>query len=389
MPSQNKLYQGLVIGFTLVLMLVAGVLGANLVKERQNLSKKAVSWCASLAGNKKCCHANNCNGPVAGNDVDTNGCGSGVINGVWVSMWCCNDCYVAETTPTPTATPTVTVTPGGATATPTLTPTPGGSSATATPTSSSGGFNWCRDATWSIPATQSEKLAGVCCYRNTSANACNGVRYARSKVHPYSGLADSTVDNDENLDGCYNPSSSIDIWCCKTCSGSNGAPYHFVPEPSVTQGGATATPTRTASPTPTSGANLTPTPSPTPGQPGSLTLVVAARVQGFDANHQPQALATIKAKNTSFSKTFILPESGVSEEIDLTGLQAGQNYDFVFTIWGFLTIKKNITLVAGRNPDIGEYLLGTFKTGDLNGDNQVNGLDYSLMKLGYGQNGGQ
>jgi len=185
------------------------------------------------------------------------------------------------------------------------------------------------------------------------------------------------------------------IKCCSVCQTATRvstptATRSPTPSPTATlvPGAATVTPTATRSPTPTptgptpTGATATPTPT---GGAGGLTLSVAARLQGFSADNQQKVLLTVNAKGTSFTKSFILPESGVLESLDLTGLQAGQTYNLIFSSWGFLSIKKNVTLVSGRNPSIGNLLLGTFKSGDLNGDNQVNGLDWSLMKMHYGE----
>jgi hypothetical protein len=47
-----------------------------------------------------------------------------------------------------------------------------------------------------------------------------------------------------------------------------------------------------------------------------------------------------------------------------------------------------LTITAGQNPPAGGYLdFGLLKAGDLNGDDQINGLDWSLLKNQYGESG--
>jgi len=146
----------------------------------------------------------------------------------------------------------------------------------------------------------------------------------------------------------------------------------------------TPTPTVSQSPSPTCGPTSTPGPEPTPT--GGATLYIKASFEGSTTSQSPM-LVTLKTKDTDFSKTVVLSEEGESEEIILEGLSVGQSYEFLISSFGFLTNKQPLTLSTGRNPASGFLDFGTLKSGDLNDDNQINGLDWSWMKLNYGENG--
>ena len=256
--------------------------------------------------------------------------------------------------------------------------TPGG---VISPTS---GLNWCRDVTWSWNGT-SEKLSGSCCYRTSSANACKQgtARYMKSKSHPVGGFAEGTADHDKINEGCWNPSNpGIDIWCCKECAGGNEAPYYGG------GGGPTSTQMPTSTPILQPSSTPTATPSPTPTLiPTTPILFFKAQFQGFSAGNQPKMRVSLSAAGTSFSQAVILSEKGESEAVILSGLTASQTYQFLLSGPGFLTAKKSLTISAGRNPSSGFLDFGTLKTGDLNADDQVNGLDWSWMKGNYGDTG--
>lgn len=131
---------------------------------------------------------------------------------------------------------------------------------------------------------------------------------------------------------------------------------------------------------------LTPPVTP-PVFPAESSLFFKVKFQGLPESNYPPMGVSLKAKGTNFEKFVILSEKGESGEISLEGLQPEKTYDFLLSCWGFLTSKKTLTLKKGRNPDSGYLDFGTLKAGDLNGDDQINGLDWSLMKMYYGSSG--
>ncbi len=126
-------------------------------------------------------------------------------------------------------------------------------------------------------------------------------------------------------------------------------------------------------------------PTTTPG-PGSQVLYFKTKFEGFSFGNQPKMLTTIKVSGLNFSQTLVLPENGESPGIEIP-ITAGRSYDFLLSAPGFLTAKKSLSINSGRNPASGFLDFGTLKSGDLNDDNQINGLDWSWMKLNYGENG--
>lgn len=253
---------------------------------------------------------------------------------------------------------------------PTLTPGPtatGTSGPTNTPTQAP---NWCMSQ------------GGVCC-QSTGAFPCSGDRLQHSS-------------GDAKCDGCWRSSGTF--WCCSGGCGY-GTPQPFVTPiagcalPTATQppGGPTATATQPPSgPTSTLAPTLTPeptTPYPTAtGVPGEI-LYLKANFQGFSSGDEEEFGVTLKAKDTDYATSLILPADGKSEAIGLEDLEVGETYDLVLSSWGFLSVKKSLTVRDGRNPASGYFDFGTLRTGDLNGDNQINGLDWSLMKLNFGESG--
>jgi len=255
---------------------------------------------------------------------------------------------------------------------PTLTPTPG---------STTGG--WCREKTWAWNGT-SEKLAGVCCSYDGMATACEGIRYMKSKTQE-NQLASSPSDYDKVGEGCQNPNQpQNDFWCCKACAGGGGG-----------GGGGgevaclmpTTRPKPTVSLTPTpSGPTSTPSVSPTP-TPNVPYLFIRLRFKGFPTVNPPKMEATLVAKGTGFIQTVIISEEGESGPIFLEDLDPGQTYDFLVSSWGFLVAKQTLKITTGRNPAYGLLDFGLLKPGDLNSDNQINGIDWSLMKINYAVSG--
>ncbi len=132
-------------------------------------------------------------------------------------------------------------------------------------------------------------------------------------------------------------------------------------------------------PTPTPVPSPTPSPLPTPS-PGCL----AARVtfEGLPTNNQGLS-ATISTAGTSWQKQVLFNPDGTLPCFDLTGLSANSTYDFILYAHPYLTIRRTINLA--QLPTMIDF--GTAKTGDLNGDNQINSLDWSWMRKNFGLNG--
>lgn len=153
------------------------------------------------------------------------------------------------------------------------------------------------------------------------------------------------------------------------------------------EGGGSSQPTVTSepgAPTATPG-SVSPEPTEEPEPVSTDNLFIKAELEGLSQN--PSEVAVTIRTGKDFSKTVILSEEGESGPIPLTGLTIGQSYDFILSSWGFLSVKKSHTLTSGRNPASGFLDFGKVLTGDLNGDNQVNGLDWSLMKISFGKDG--
>jgi Zn-dependent metalloprotease len=181
-------------------------------------------------------------------------------------------------------------------------------------------------------------------------------------------------------------------------------PASGTPTPTITPGGPTLTPTPTSTVTPTfppgtPTPTFTPTPQPTYSprptatitptlSPGEPVMFLKVNVAGALEDSQPPILITLIAKGVNFSSSFILPPKGLKEDFRLIGLTPGKTYDFLLSSPGYLTLKKqDIILREGRNP-LGDYLdFGTLRPGDINLDNQINGLDWSFMHENFGSEG--
>lgn len=139
----------------------------------------------------------------------------------------------------------------------------------------------------------------------------------------------------------------------------------------------------TSTPTPTS----LPTPTPTVTPVVKAWLSIKAQFDGFTDLNKGKMSVALKAKGTNLNKIIILYEDGITDEIPLDNLEPG-TYEFILSSFGYLSAKRSLTITAGQNPPAGGYLdFGLLKAGDLNGDDQINGLDWSLLKNQYGENG--
>jgi len=148
-----------------------------------------------------------------------------------------------------------------------------------------------------------------------------------------------------------------------------------LPSPSVS-------PPISPSPSPTSG----PTPTPTPtGEPGFF-LDFKANFGEF--SQEKNFLIKIFVSGTNFSNQILTKSNFIYRNLSIEGLNPGQNYQFSLFSFPFLAAQKELTTQPGKNPNNADYLdFSQLKIGDLNLDNQVNGLDWSLMKLNYGDTG--
>lgn len=133
-------------------------------------------------------------------------------------------------------------------------------------------------------------------------------------------------------------------------------------------------------PTPTPSGAVTPTP-------GGLTLSFKVAGEGLEPAGQTKIKVSLSAVDNGFTKDIILPDNGQVENVGLEGLTVGRTYDFILSCIGYLSQKMSVTLVSGRNPSSGYLDFGTLRPGDLNGDGQINGLDWSIMKMNYGESG--
>jgi hypothetical protein len=150
------------------------------------------------------------------------------------------------------------------------------------------------------------------------------------------------------------------------------------PSPSPTTSGS---PTPTATGTPTPSGSATPSPSPS-----GATLNFKAHFTGL-AEDKQSLKVKLTAKNTSWTGEAVTQSNGTYSGLSLSGLTVGQSYDLVLSVHPYLTAKKSLTISSGVNPSSGFLDFGTLKTGDLNQDNEINGLDWSLMKIYFGQSG--
>jgi len=138
-------------------------------------------------------------------------------------------------------------------------------------------------------------------------------------------------------------------------------------------------------PTPTvTGAAVTPSLTPTPVVTENY-LNFKVRFEGLPEDKQSKLVTiTIPGK---IERKVVVKEDGTYLNFSLDELKVGESYSIFLSSHPFLTVKKSLTVLSGRNPASGFFDFGTLKSGDLNGDNQVNGLDWSIMKLNYGESG--
>jgi len=136
---------------------------------------------------------------------------------------------------------------------------------------------------------------------------------------------------------------------------------------------ASSSPNNSASPSP----SISPSPSTSPSG-----ITIKAVFQGLPVNSQNISFTLV---TNNWSKTVIMNADGTFSNFDFSGLDKTKSYDFVLYAHPYLTSKKSINLATGAQT----VDFGTIRTGDLDGNNQVNTLDWSFMKLNFGVDGDQ
>jgi hypothetical protein len=136
------------------------------------------------------------------------------------------------------------------------------------------------------------------------------------------------------------------------------------------------------------GGGYAPTPTPT-GIPADASLNLKAAFQGALPNQSLLGKLLARVSNSVFHPVLVnRPTPSILQNLSLLGLSLDQGYDFVLSSIPFLSNKRSLVIRRGINPSATEALdFGTLRTGDLNGDDQINGLDWSLMKTNFGQSG--
>ena len=125
----------------------------------------------------------------------------------------------------------------------------------------------------------------------------------------------------------------------------------------------------------------TPTPTPTPPPVPGETINIKANFEGLSTGSIYKKSAVI-ASEGDWSEDVVLDATG-SGQLDISGLDKTQTYDFAFYSHPYLVIKENIDLSL----DPLEIDFGQLLTGDLNADNKVNTIDWSFIRLNYDKTG--
>ncbi len=144
-------------------------------------------------------------------------------------------------------------------------------------------------------------------------------------------------------------------------------------------------PSPSGSPGPSGSPEPSPSGSPVPPSDGT-TLNFKARFTGLEEDKQ-SLKTTLTAKNTGWEQSVVAQNDGAYSGLSLSGLTVGEAYDFILDAHPYLTAKKSLTIKEGVNPSSGYLDFGELKTGDLKPDNEINGIDWSLMKMYFGQSG--
>lgn len=148
----------------------------------------------------------------------------------------------------------------------------------------------------------------------------------------------------------------------------------------------TITALASSGPTPTTSSNPTPEPTERQSSPSSANNL-NFKVEFSGAKEESAILINLGVKNKNLRQQ-VLKKKNNRQSIPLSNLSVNTEYEFTLSAFPFLSVKKTLTVREGENPAQNNALdFGTLKTGDLNSDNQINGLDWSLMKLNFGKEG--
>lgn len=132
---------------------------------------------------------------------------------------------------------------------------------------------------------------------------------------------------------------------------------------------------------------ISPSPSPTPTQ---LPINLNLKAKFGGATEDQNFLVKILVTGSNFFDQIMMKDNTIYQNLLLEGLSLDrdQPYEFILSAFPFLSTKKSLTIKEGANPKNSPALdFEELKTGDLNGDNQINGLDWSLMKTNFGERG--
>ncbi len=130
-----------------------------------------------------------------------------------------------------------------------------------------------------------------------------------------------------------------------------------------------------SSPAPSTSPTTSPSPAP------EEALIFTASPSGLLDEGQSLIAATLYAEGTDWVKQTILNYEGKGW-VDISELDQSETYNFFLKAHPFLIVKEEVDLA--NLPEIVDF--GELKTGDLNADNEINGLDWSWMKMYFGEN---
>ncbi|HUV42515.1 MAG TPA: metallophosphoesterase [Patescibacteria group bacterium] len=159
-------------------------------------------------------------------------------------------------------------------------------------------------------------------------------------------------------------------------------------------------PTPTPSPSPSESPTTSPspsesptTPSPSPSEnpspsaittPAEMTLNLKMSFKGRKSEDQGLEM-NLLIPEIEITHSLQLKKDGTYDDLSLDDLEPSKNYNFLVHKRPYLSVKKSLKINEGDNPESGFLDFGVLKPGDLNGDNQINGIDWSIMKKKYGQ----
>jgi hypothetical protein len=178
---------------------------------------------------------------------------------------------------------------------------------------------------------------------------------------------------------------------CQTPIRSCLASVQASPTPTSTP---SPTPASTPTPTPTPMPTSTPGPSPTPGPdtaqltgPDTAQLKIKVSFLGRDEGDWLD-IVEFCVEEKDWCQNVGLDENGESGQFSVEGITSGDEYTLQVKKECYLSVSKKQTLNSGDNDtiDMGEMFAGDL-TGEPTVDNQINSLDWSIMKIHYGESG--